>query len=226
MGWIGSFYRSSIGKKIVVAVTGIIMYLFLIIHMLGNLQVFEGPGHAGGKARLDAYAELLRVEPGILWAFRLVLLAAVVLHTITILQLWSDNRAARGGKYLVTKRRAATVSSRTMIWGGLLIAAFIVFHILHFTTGTILSGNYEHGMVYANVVKSFQNPLVAGLYLVAMVVIFFHIKHGIVSGFQTLGTSHPRYLAFVEKAGPVLAFLITAGFALTPIFVLAGLVKL
>ncbi len=226
MGWIGSFYRSSIGKKIVVAVTGIIMYLFLIIHMLGNLQVFEGPGHAGGKARLDAYAELLRIEPGILWAFRLVLLASVVLHTITILQLWSDNRAARGGRYLVKKNRAATISSRTMIFGGVIIAAFIVLHILHFTTGTILPGNYVHGEVYANVVKSFQMPLVSILYLAAMVVIFFHLKHGITSGFETLGTSHPRYLAFVKKAGPVLAFLIAAGFALTPIFVLAGVVKL
>jgi succinate dehydrogenase / fumarate reductase cytochrome b subunit len=225
MGWIGSFYRSSIGKKIVVAVTGIIMYLFLIIHMLGNLQVFEGPGHDGGKARLDAYAELLRVEPGILWAFRLVLLASVVLHTITIIQLWFDNRAARGGKYLMKKNRVATISSRTMLYGGIFVAAFIVFHILHFTTGQVFPQNFEHGMVYANVVTSFQNPAIAIGYLIAMVVIFFHLKHGIVSGFQTLGTSHPRYLTFVEKAGPVLAFLITAGFALTPIFILAGVVK-
>ena len=225
MGWLGSFYRSSIGKKIVVAVTGIIMYLFLIIHMLGNLQVFEGAGHDGGKARLDAYAELLRLEPAILWAFRFTLLAAVVLHTITIIQLWFDNRAARGGKYLVKKNRTATLSSRTMVYGGVLVAAFIVFHILHFTTGNIFPQNYEHGMVYANVVKSFQNPFIAGGYMVAMVVIFFHLKHGIVSGFQTLGTSHPRYLGMVEKVGPVLAFLITAGFALTPIFVLAGVVK-
>ena len=112
-----------------------------------------------------------------------------------------------------------------MIWGGVIVASFIVFHILHFTTGHVFPSNFEHGFVYANVVKSFQNPFITGGYLFALVVIFFHLKHGIVSGFQTLGTSHPRYLGFVEKAGPVLAFLITAGFALTPIFILFGVVK-
>ncbi len=225
MGWLSTFYRSSIGKKITVAVTGVIMVLFLIGHMMGNLLLFEGPGQAGEPARLNQYAELLRFEPVMLWIIRLVLLATVVLHVITVIQLSLENNRARNVKYAVKKHQAATVSSRTMLWGGFIVAAFIVFHILHFTTGTIYSAHYEHLKPYHNVITSFQNPIFAGLYILAMVVIFFHLNHGIKSGFETLGVTHPRYVNLVRLGGPILALLIAAGFLLVPLAVLAGWVK-
>jgi succinate dehydrogenase / fumarate reductase cytochrome b subunit len=225
MGWLSTFYRSSIGKKITVAVTGAIMVLFLIGHMMGNLLLFEGPGHAGEPTRLNQYAEILRFEPVVLWIIRLVLLATVVLHVITTIQLSLENSRARNVKYKVKKNLAATLSSRTMIWGGLIVAAFIVFHILHFTTGTIYASHFEHLKPYHNVIASFQNPIFAGLYIIAMIIIFFHLNHGIKSGFETLGVTHPRYVDLVRKGGPILAFLIAAGFLLVPLAVLAGWVK-
>jgi len=225
MGWLRTFYGSSIGKKITVAATGVIMVLFLIGHMMGNLLIFEGPGEAGEPARLNQYAEILRFEPLVLWIIRLALLGAVVLHVITVIQLSLENRRARAVQYAVKKPQAATLSSRTMLWGGFLVGAFIVFHILHFTTGTINSAQYEHLKPYHNVVASFRNPIFAGLYMLAMIVIFFHLNHGIQSGFETLGVTHPRYVALVRKGGPILAFVIAAGFLLVPLAVLAGWVK-
>jgi len=225
MGWLKTFYGSSIGKKITVAATGVIMVLFLIGHMMGNLLLFEGPGHGGEPARLNQYAEILRFEPLVLWIIRLVLLGTVILHVITIIQLSLENSRARNARYAVTKRQAATLSSRTMLWGGFVVAAFIVFHILHFTTGTIDSAAYEHLKPYHNVVTSFQNPVFALIYIVAMIVIFFHLNHGIKSGFETLGVTHPRYVNLVRMGGPVLAFVIAAGFLLVPLAVLAGWVK-
>ncbi len=225
MGWFSAFYRSSIGKKIIVAVTGVIMVLFLIGHMMGNLLVFEGPGHAGEPARLNQYAEILRFEPILLWIIRLVLLGSVILHVITVLKLSAENSAARATKYAVKKNEAATFSSRTMLVGGIVVFAFIVFHILHFTTGTVFPQYFQHLRVYTNVVESFQNPLIVGIYVVAMFFIFLHLNHGIKSGFETLGTTNPRYVEMVRRWGPVLAFVIAAGFVLVPLTVIAGLVK-
>lgn len=225
MGWLKTFYGSSIGKKFTVAVTGAIMVLFLIGHMMGNLLLFEGPGHDGAPARLNQYAEILRFEPIVLWIIRLVLLGAVILHVITVIRLSLENSRARNAQYSVKKRQAATLSSRTMLWGGFVVAAFIVFHILHFTTGTINSGQYEHLKPYHNVVASFQHPAFALIYIVAMIVIFFHLNHGIKSAFETLGVTNPRYVDLVRKGGPVLAFVIVAGFVLVPLAVLAGWVK-
>ncbi len=225
MGGLKTFYGSSVGKKITVAVTGALMVLFTLGHMIGNLQIFEGPGEHGGKAKLDKYAELLRIEPGFLWLIRIVLLVTVIVHVITIIQLTLENKRARGGAYAMKKAQAATISSRTMFWGGLVLGAFVVFHLLHLTTGTVFPQYYEHLRVYTNVVTSFQNPLVAGIYIVAMAVIFLHLNHGIKSGFETLGVTHPTYVNLVRRGGPILAFLIAAGFMLVPVAILAGWVK-
>ena len=223
MGWLLSFYRSSIGKKITVAVTGAIMILFLLVHMLGNLQIFEGPGATPATTRINQYAELLRLEPVLLWAFRVVILSAAILHVVTILQLQFRNWAARGSVgYKMKKTLAADFASRTMFWGGLIIFTFIVLHILHFTTGTVFTQfkpSGEERDVYSYVVSSFRNPWLAGGYFFVMVVIFFHLQHGITSAFETLGSSHPRYWAMARVGGPILALLITAGFALVPLLV-------
>ncbi len=231
MGGLKTFYGSSIGKKITVAVTGCIMILFVLGHMIGNLQIFEGPGEHGGKPKLDKYAEFLRIEPGFLWAIRLGLLATVVIHAITILQLTLENKRARAVAYAVKKPQAATLSSRTMFWGGLALFAFIVFHLLHLTTGTVLSRYHNvypetHlPRAYENVVGSFQNPLVAGIYIVAMLVILLHLNHGIKSAFETLGVTHPKFVNLVRVGGPILALLVAAGFMLVPVAILAGWVK-
>ncbi len=225
MGWLSAFYRSSIGKKIIVAVTGAIMVLFLIGHMLGNLLIFEGPGAPGQIPRLDQYAELLRFEPTILWIIRLALLGSVILHVITVVQLSLQNRNARKNRYAVKKNATATFSSRTMLWGGIVVGAFVIGHILHFTTGTLFPSLYQHLHPFENVTGSFGHPLLAAIYIFVMVVIFFHLNHGIKSGFETLGVTHPRYVELVRKGGPILALLIVAGFILVPLAVVAGWVK-
>jgi len=228
MSTLGRFYRSSIGQKIVVAVTGAILVLFLIGHMLGNLQVFEGRGPTVESTRLNEYGRLLRVEPAVLWTIRLALLLAAVLHVWTTIRLTLANRRARQVSYAMKKSQAATLSSRTMIWGGLLLFAFIVLHILHFTTGQVLPSQMErfgHEDVYARVVASFQNPVIALLYAAIMIVLFFHLRHGITSGLETLGVTNPRCLAMARKGGPALAALIVLGFLAVPVLLWLGVVR-
>jgi len=218
------FYGSAVGKKIVVALTGALLVLFLLGHSLGNLLVFEGRGETPETTKLNEYAELLRVEPAFLWGVRLVLLAAALLHVVTTVLLALQNRAARGTPYGVKKHQAAGIASRTMIYGGLLLAAFIVYHILHFTAGSVHRSLFEHGDVFSNVVRSFRNPFIAGAYLLAQVFLFLHLKHGIKSLAETLGVSHPRYVALFRRGGPALALLLAIAFSSVPLAVLLGLV--
>jgi len=221
MSWVGAFWRSSIGKKLVVAVTGVAMVLFLVAHMVGNLKVFKGP------EALNHYAELLRVVPELLPAFRIGLLVMVGLHILATVQLTAQNRGARGVSYAAHSKQRSTAASRTMIFGGIAIALYVVYHILHFTTRDVHQAlvPYDHHNVYANVVKSFQNPMIAGVYLLAQVALFFHLTHGIQSAFRTLGVSHPRYLELTTKGGHALAAIIVLGFMAVPLAVLAGIVK-
>ncbi len=225
MSALAKFYASTIGKKIVVATTGLMMVLFLLGHVLGNLLVYEGRGDTPATTKLNEYGELLRMEPAFLWTVRLVLLVTVVLHIVTTISLTRRNREARGTGYAVTRHKRASLASRTMIWGGMLLAVFIVYHILHFTAGAVHRGFFVHGDVYSNVVRSFQNPFIAGAYLLAMVFVFLHLQHGIASLAETLGVSHPRYVALLRKGGPALAFLIVLGFSSIPIGVLIGLIQ-
>ena len=161
--WLREFWASSIGKKQIVAVTGAVLVLYVIAHMFGNLKVFQGPGHASGS--IDAYAEFLRTvgEPviprdGLLWAVRVFLLGAFVTHIVAVWQLAARNRAARpeGRTAPVIKR---SLSARTMQVGGLFLLFFVVFHILHFTTGTIDPSELPKGAVYDNLDQAFQHPL-------------------------------------------------------------------
>lgn len=225
MNWFGRFYGTAIGKKIVVAVTGFVMVGFLVVHMLGNLLVHEGRGPTTELTKMNEYAELLRVEPMLLWALRLILLAAVVVHVVTTIRLTAQNRRARGQGYAVKRTQAATLASRTMAAGGILIAVFVVYHILHLTLGKVHSTLFVHGDVYDNVIRSFQNPFIMTGYLLAMVVVFFHLKHGVTSMCETLGVSHPRYLGLVKVLGPTLAAVLFLGFVSVPLAVFFGLVK-
>lgn len=219
------FYGTSVGKKVIVALTGAFMVLFLMAHMIGNLQVFEGRGVAPELTKLNQYAELLRKEIAILWGFRLALLGSVFLHVMTTIQLTWQNREARPVEYASRKWVETTPASRMMIWGGIALGLYIVYHVLHFTTGTVHGDLYTHGDVYDNVIRSFQRPWISAVYIVAQVALFFHLYHGVLSAAQTLGVSHPTYLDFAKKAGVALSLIISLGFLIVPVSVLLGFVS-
>ena len=212
------FYETAIGKKIVMAVTGVMLVGFVLMHMAGNLQLF------GGADKFNHYAQLLRTSMPLLWTARIVLIAAVALHVRAALQLYALKAAARPVAYAKKAHRGATLASRTMIWSGYGLALFIVLHILHITTGTVHS-DFVEGDVFHNVTSAFKNPLIAGAYVVSMGFLYMHISHGIFSLTQSLGLSHPRYSATAKIVARVLSVIIAVGFAAVPIAILAAIVK-
>src|SRR5438045_3305613 len=189
MGRLGQFYGTTVGKKVVMGVTGLIGIGFVILHSLGNLLVFRGP------AALNSYSHFLKSSGELLWALRILLIVAVVLHVIAAVQLTRQSRAARPIGYVKHDPQAATIASRTMRWGGALLLLFIVVHILHFTTGTIRPGaSFSHQDVYANVVTSFRVWWVTLFYVVAMVALGFHLFHGARSEEHTSELQSLRHL--------------------------------
>lgn len=220
-----TFWQSSIGKKTVMAVTGLLMVLFLFVHMLGNLKIFFGPHE------FDHYAAWLRTigEPVLhgawfLWIQRVVLLVAVVLHITAAAQLSKRDVQARPVKYVHGQRAKATFATRTMRWGGVILALFIIWHILDLTAGSV-NPDFVKNHPYHNVVVDFKKWWSNVIYIVAMLAVGLHIFHGFRSASQTLGSQR----AFASKAtlviGTTLAILISAGFIAVPIGVMTGLVS-
>jgi succinate dehydrogenase / fumarate reductase cytochrome b subunit len=220
-----AFYDSVIGKKIVMAVTGFVLFGYVLAHMLGNLQIFLPPG-PDGIPRLDHYAQQLRAVPPLLWGARLVLLVAVILHIVAAWQLTALDkfRSRRPSRYVKYKPIASNYASRTMFWSGPIIFFYVVYHLLDLTFGTV-NPHFEEGKVFHNVMASFQNPVVALVYIVANVLLAIHLYHGVWSMFQTLGVSHPWYNALLKKASVVFAIGIGVGFCAVPLAVMTGLVK-
>jgi len=216
---VARFYDSSIGKKAVMAVTGLVLFGFLILHMLGNLQVFLG------REVMNHYAETLHGNPGLLWVARVVLLVSVVLHTWAAIQLTAVKTAARPVAYVKPGNVQGSTGSRTMMLSGPVIALFVIGHLLHFTTGTI-HPQFVELHAYENVITGFANPIAAGLYIVAMILVGFHLSHGIWSMFQSIGFSHPRYTPLIRKFAGVFSWILIAGFISVPIAVLAGIVRI
>ena len=222
-------FASSIGKKFIAAITGLMMFGFLLGHAAGHLKIFTG-ADAAGIPHIDHYGQFLKdfgapaLPPMIaLWGARMGLLTAVVLHVIVVIQLSTQNMKARPVGYVVKKRSAASPAALYMMVTGSLILFFIVFHILHFTTGSLqFLGQHDHGEVYNNMSRSFANPLVALGYVVMMAVIGFHLYHGVWSLFQTLGLDNPDRNAFLRIFAIVAAVLIAATFALIPLLFLVG----
>ena len=215
-----SFWASTVGKKIVMAVTGILLFVFVIGHLLGNLQVFEGP------AKLNAYGAFLHSIGEFLWPVRIILLIAVTLHIVATVQLALRKKRARPIEYSVKKAIASSYASRTMYWSGPIVLAFIIFHLLHLTAGYIHPGAaYIEGDVYHNVVSGFQVWWVSLSYIVAISLLGLHLRHGLWSMFQTLGIHQPQHTVRFKKAAMVIALLITLGYISIPISVLLGLVK-
>jgi succinate dehydrogenase / fumarate reductase cytochrome b subunit len=212
------FYRSMVGRKALVAVTGAMLFAYLAAHLVGNLQILAGP------ERINAYARLLHSQPALLWVARLVLLAAVGLHGVATVQLWFENRAARPIRYQKPDTLQATLASRTMIVSGPLIGIFVVYHVLHFTTGTVHPGFIELN-AYNNVVVGFLNPAASGFYILIMALIGLHLYHGLWSMFQSLGLSHPRYTPWIKRGAAAGAVLIAGGNIFIPLAVLAGFIR-
>lgn len=215
-----SFWASTNGKKAVMAVTGVILFAFVTVHMLGNLQVFEGPD------KLNAYGRFLHGVPELLWATRLVLLTSVLLHIIASVQLALRRSAARPVAYAVKHNVASDYASRTMYWSGPILLAFIIFHLLHLTAGVVHpEASFLEADVYHNVVAGFQVWYVSAWYIFSMILLGFHIRHGAWSMFQSLGINHPRHTPILKQAALVFAIVITCGYIAIPLSVILGLVK-
>jgi succinate dehydrogenase / fumarate reductase cytochrome b subunit len=212
-------WESSVGKKMIMAVTGLIWVAYLITHVLANLLVFQGP------SKINAYSAFLHGTGGALWSVRLVLIAALVLHVIAAVQLAARGKEARPVGYVAGREpQVSTLASRTIRWGGALILAFLVYHILHFTVGTAHPGFVE-GDPYHNVATGFRNLIVVVFYLIAMAAVGLHLYHGVWSSGRSLGMSPPSPRPLRRTLALVLALFIWLGFSVIPIVVYAGVVR-
>jgi succinate dehydrogenase / fumarate reductase, cytochrome b subunit len=221
-----SFYRSSVGKKMIVAVTGIVLIAFVIGHLLGNLQIFLGPDW------VNSYAEHLRALGPLLWAIRIFLLVNVLLHIFYTISLAIENRRARP---VHNKRKdyvKATFSSRYMAMSGLIVLAFILYHLAHFTVRVtdprfllLKADPLNRYDVYSMMVYGFQNIFVSAFYVLAMFLLALHLSHGTSSFFQSLGLNDEKLAPRLAAAGRILAWLIFVGYTSIPVAVLLRLVK-
>jgi succinate dehydrogenase / fumarate reductase, cytochrome b subunit len=222
-----AFYRSTVGKKIIMGITGLIGIGFVILHMAGNLQVFVS------QDKINSYGALLHGPLAELtWLLRIILIVAVVLHVLMAYQLTMRSRAARPIGYEHREPQVSTLASRTMKWGGVLLLVFIVLHLLHFTTETIdpggwrgMTDNQGHRDVYGNIIASFRIWWVAAFYIVAMIALGLHLYHGAWSSVRTLGyaksTPHPMH----RRIALGVAVAVWLGFTLVPVAVLIGIIR-
>jgi succinate dehydrogenase / fumarate reductase cytochrome b subunit len=222
------FWQSSIGKKWIVALSGLALLGFVLAHLAGNLQMFAGAD------KINAYAELLHNNQKPLWVARLGLIAVFVAHVVTTIRLVAQNRAARPERYQLQKDVQAKTSTKTMIWSGLTVLGFIVYHLLHYTLrvtdprfrlvseGGSLASTHD---VYKMVVLGFQNPWISSFYILAVGLLSMHLSHGISSVFITLGIESKRSIAQIARYAQVAALLLFLGYASIPAAVLAGLLK-
>ena len=215
---LSSFYRSDLGKKTVMAVTGIMLFGFVLGHMVGNLKIYMGPGVDGNPAPLDQYAHWLR-DIGYP-----ALPHSGFLHAWSALMLTRRSRAARPEKYTRRDVVQATYASRTVRWGGVIIGLFIIYHLAHLTTGQAHS-DFHPGEVYRNVVSAFQNPIVSLVYIVAQLALCLHLYHGLWSMFQTLGWYDGGTPDWRRRFAVVFAAIIAIGNISIPVAVLTGLVS-
>jgi succinate dehydrogenase / fumarate reductase cytochrome b subunit len=223
-----ALWSSVIGKKVVMAVTGAVLILFVLAHMVGNLKIFNGP------EEINAYSRFLR-EVGwpelgygqLLWIVRGVLFICAILHITAATQLTLLNQQARPVGYESRKNVETTLGAVTMRWGGVLLAIFIVFHLFHFTGGMVgfEPGQFEHLMVYQNVVAGFQVWWISLFYILAMCALCLHLDHGIWSMLQTLGWVNLDNTKSIRVVSKVMALIIFVGFVSVPISVLAGWVR-
>ncbi|MEY2480982.1 MAG: succinate dehydrogenase / fumarate reductase, cytochrome b subunit [Verrucomicrobiota bacterium] len=223
---ISAFCHSSVGKKFIVALTGIVLILFVIGHLLGNLQIFLGP------AWINGYSEHLRELGPLLWVVRGFLFITVIVHIVFTILLAIENRRARPDRYIDRSYAKATFASRHMVMSGLIVLAFIIYHIAHFTVRVtdprfllLQNDPLNHYDVYSMMVYGFQNRLVSGFYIFAMFLLFLHLSHGSSSFFQSLGFNNQKLAPRLALAGRIFAWLIFAGYTSIPLSILFDLIK-
>ena len=225
MNMLWRLVTSSLGKKFLMAITGVGLFLFVIGHLAGNLQMFLGP------ESINRYGHFLQTTPEILWPARIGLLAFVIIHIWTSLSLTIENRAARAARYEVKELVAASLASRTMIWSGLIIVAFVGFHLAHYTL-LIVHPEYRdlhdaHGWhdIYRMMVIGFSNGWVSGFYVLSIGLLCIHLSHGASAMFQSLGLKNEAYASLIDRFAIVAAVVIFLGYISIPLAVLAGMVK-
>jgi len=227
--WLREVWDSSVGKKVIVALTGFVLVGYVIAHMLGNLKAFQGAGANG--AAIDTYGDWIRSvgEPvvpheGVLWTARVVLLFCLIVHMVGVIQLAKRNAAARPAGHPAPRIRRS-LAARTMLVGGLFLFAFIVFHILHFTTGTIDPGAFAEGAVYRNLNEAFSNPFFVAIYIAAPIALGLHLRHAVWSSIQTAGWDKPNRNPTFRRAANFIAIAVTIGFAAVPIAFWTGIME-
>ena len=218
-------FQSSLGKKYIMAITGMLLFLFVIAHMLGNLQIYLG------KEVLNAYGHFLQSNVELLWPARIGLLVLAILHIVTVILLVRENRAARAVAYDNTKYYGASFASQAMVFSGLIVLAFIVFHILHFTVGVIqpesmqfkdLEGRHD---VYKMMVSGFSNPGISMIYIICMGLLSLHLTHGVSAMFQSLGWKKRAFANAIDKFAKISALVIFIGNCTIPVAILLKYVK-
>lgn len=215
-----SYQPSSLGKKVVMALSGLVLVGFVLGHMTGNLLVFKG------SAAINEYAKWLHDHAGLLYTARAVLLISVFAHIWAGVLLTLENRAARAGGPVVEATRRATFASRTMPYSGVVVLGFIIFHLLHFTLRAVALGGVDFGDdVYRMLIASFSSPLVSISYIVTMLLLCLHLSHGVSSVFQTLGLRNERWRSRLDGVALAYGWIIALGFISIPLAVLTGCLK-
>ena len=220
-----AFYQSSIGKKYVVAVTALLLILYVLGHLAGNLQIYLGPD------RINAYAKFLHDLGPILWVVRVILLAAFVIHIVATIQLAQENRLANPQKYAVAGYQRSTIASRTMIVSGLIVLCFVIYHLLQFTVQVTdpefreVHDSIGRHDVYRMLILGFRHPLVSLFYVVALFLLTTHLSHGFASVVQTLGINNRKIANFVSTGGQTLAWVVFAGYISIPVTILLGIIR-
>lgn len=211
------FWQATVGKKYVMALTGAVLFGFVLIHMLGNLQVFLG------AEKLNAYGALLKANAGVLWGARLILLATVTLHMTAAFQLWSLKNKARPTAYAVTRSTTSSFASRTMYLTGPGLLFFLIYHLTHLTTGQT-HPDFAQEDVYRNVILGFRQPVAFVTYLLAMAFLGFHLVHGVWSMFQSAGLNHPKYMPKIRLLATLATGLVVGGNITIPVAVITRLI--
>ena len=226
---VANIFCSSIGKKFIMAITGMALFLFVVLHLAGNLQVFLGP------EEINRYGDFLQTNKELLWPARIGLLFIVGLHIWSAIKLSAENKAARPQAYVQQEVVAASYASRTMLMSGLIILAFIIYHLLHFTVQVRgvnlvdtdfremhdLKGRHD---VYAMMIIGFRNPFVSLFYIIAQFLLFMHLGHGLGAMFQSMGWKSPAYAPLIAKFAQVVSWLIFVGYISIPICIFLGLI--
>jgi succinate dehydrogenase / fumarate reductase cytochrome b subunit len=221
--WLARYLRSSIGAKHVMALSGVLLLLFAIVHMLGHLQMFGGPD------MYNAYAHFLQDLWEVKWPVRAGLVGLVTVHVITAVTLVAKNRAARPEAYAVYRPVVSSAAGRSMALTGLVVLAFLIFHILHFTLGEVQPEYFHHfdskgrWNAYGMFVHGFTNPAIYGSYFVGIALLAMHLGHGASAWFQSLGLRHPKYPT--DKLGPIVAVVLFVGYMIPPTAVLVGVIR-